>query len=243
MKTKAIIQARVGSTRLKSKILKPLKNKPMICHIIDRIIMCKNIDLIILATSENNENNVLIDLINKNYKHINIIRGNEKNVLQRFFISEKKYPTDYTVRVTGDNPFISYEYIDKLIEFTIKNKLDYSNIQNLPLGMGAEIYKSDKLIKFYNDSLPDYCKEHVTPYFYEHPEKYKIKKYSPDIQTKNFRLTVDTKQDFKVAQNIYNALYINKPIPTNQILNYCNNNIQLFDFNKNIKQKSYKESE
>jgi spore coat polysaccharide biosynthesis protein SpsF len=241
MKIKAVVQARMGSTRLPKKIMTDICGKPLISHIIEILKTVKKISEIIIASSVEQDNDILENFININYNNIPVIRGDENNVLSRFYLCEKKFKSYYTLRITGDNPLLSYELAENLIEHALKNDTDYSAVSSSITGIGCEIYKSNELINFYSENLPEYCKEHVTPYFYEHPEKYKISNYVPDLPEKSYRLTIDTEQDLKVIKKIFSSIYRNKPVKLDELLEFCNNNETIFLVNKDIKQKHYKE--
>jgi len=237
----------MGSTRLPGKSMMDLAGKPLIHIVIERLLACKNLDLIILATSNLPANDSLAFYVSSKLE-IPVIRGDDTDVLSRFANAEEKYQTDYSVRVTADNPFISFEYIDKLIDFAQSGNLDYCNIDGLPLGLGAEIYKSAKLLEFSKiRDIEWYCREHTTPYFYEHPELYKIHRLRIDANAtgltheiiERMRLTIDTDADLEVAKIIYSDLYTGAPIPTTAILNYCAMNLHIFNINSDIKQRHY----
>lgn len=238
---KAVVQARMGSSRLKNKTMRPLKGICMIEHLFRRISACPVIDEIILATSEKKENDELAaHLLSRGFK---VIRGDENDVLSRYIEAEKKFPTQYTFRITGDNPLIAFEYLEELALFAETENLDYTSLACLPLGMGFELYKSEILLSFEKLNLEWYCREHVTPYFYENPQKFAIKNFFvDDLPRINARLTVDTEEDFNLINKIYEDLYENdKPIPTEKILKYCIENPDLLLQNTHIEQKKYNE--
>jgi len=237
---KAVIQARMGSTRLKGKSLYNFSGKPLLQIIIDRLRLCKNLDKIIVATSNNSEDDKIFELCQS--LNIDTVRGSIDDVLSRYVIADTLYFSDYTVRATGDNPFISFEHIDKLIEFAVTLNLDYSAIQGLPLGMAAEIYKSQLSKVIYNaENIKSYHKEHVTPYFYENPVKFNIQYLKIDCPNK-FRLTVDCEEDAEIIKQMINDLNeIQTPATFEKIINYCLANQTLFEKNKNIIQRIYNE--
>ncbi len=239
-KVKAVIQARMGSTRLKNKTMSIINDKPMIYYLVERLKQCKNIYKIILATSENIEDDILAEYIKS--LDISVVRGSSENVLSRYITAEELFPSEYTMRITGDNPFIAYEFIDEFIEFVILKDIDYSSITGLPIGLGAEIYKSKRILEFDILSMKWYCKEHVTPYFYENPDKYNIENYNiKNISNISARLTVDTKEDLIVIKKIFEKLYAGNPISTMEIINFCINNKDILLGNAKIKQRKYDE--
>ncbi|MBP7654615.1 hypothetical protein KA977_14425 [Candidatus Dependentiae bacterium] len=238
---KAIVQARMGSTRLKNKSIIDFNGKPLITVIFSRLKLAKKINLIVLATSVNKEDDILAEYAENS--GIKVIRGDAENVLSRFIEAEKKYFSDLSLRITGDNPLIAFDYLDNFIDFTIDNNLDYSSIKGLPLGLGAEIYVSKKLLEFYNENLEWYYKEHVTPYFYKNEKIYKIRHFNINYQWNDVRLTVDTKEDYIVVSKIYTELYnhLNREPSTNEIIDFCRKNEELTKLNSEIHQRKFDE--
>ena len=123
MKTVAIIQARMESTRLPGKVLMNLCGKPVLWHIVDRLKKCKNLDEIVIATSTKKSDDKIIKFTKK-YK-IKSFRGSEGNVLKRYIEAGRVFKTDYILRVTGDAPLIEPRTIDRLISIVKKNKADF----------------------------------------------------------------------------------------------------------------------
>ena len=143
-----IIQARTDSVRLPGKTLLNLGNKTVFQYQIERLKKSKKIDSLILATTKKKIDDKLCTIA-KN-KHIKIFRGDEKNVLKRYYLSAKKYKSSVIVRVTADCPFIDVKYIDELIQIFIKNKYDYMTnlyFDYLPDGFHCEIFNFETLSK------------------------------------------------------------------------------------------------
>lgn len=205
--TTAIIQARLGSTRLPGKVLMNLNGKPLIQRIINRLHYCKQIDNIVLATTTNTIDDNLVEWCKKNY--IPCFRGDEKNVLKRYFDAATAYNADIIVRITADDPFKDPKIIDSVIDMLKNNKLDFA-FNNSPLsfpeGLDTEVFTYLALKKAYEANTTDFEKEHVTQYFYHNPNKFRMKNFAYEKDISFMRLTVDTKQDFDLAEKIYEDL-------------------------------------
>ena len=202
--TTAIIQARLGSTRLPGKVLRDLNGKPLIQHIINRLKYCKAIDKIILATTTNPIDNKLIDWCNNN--NVVYFRGDENNVLKRYYDAATLFKVDSIVRVTADDPFKDPEVIDSVINLLLKEKLDFAfnnNPPSFPEGLDTEVFTYKAIKRAYEADTTDFEKEHVTQYFYHNPKIFKMKNYSYKKDISYMRLTVDTEQDFELAKKIY----------------------------------------
>jgi len=195
-----IIQARMGSTRLPGKVLKEIGNKTLLGHIIYRLTYLKHDVEIIVATSQNSKDDKIIDFCVKN--NIKYFRGDETNVLERYYLCAQQYCFENIVRLTADNPFVDIEELDKLIDVHIRNRLDFTNsFSVLPVGIGVEIFTFKSLEEsFYMGKMPHHL-EHVDEYMLENSNIFKTKVINP-TESKNrpdIRLTVDTEEDYKKA--------------------------------------------
>lgn len=195
-----IIQARMGSNRLPGKVLKKLDGKNLLEHIIFKLSKLESKVDIIIATSDLVRDDEIESFCKEN--KIKCFRGSENNVLQRYYFCAKQNSYEHIVRLTGDNPFIDIEELDKLIRMHIKSESDYSYSYNtLPKGVGAEVFSFDALKKSYELGKKPNHKEHVNEYIQENKELFKTKelkidgvKNRPDVN-----LSVDTKEDFDRA--------------------------------------------
>ena len=146
-KYSVIIQARLGSARFPNKMIKKIGNKTIIEILIERIKRSKRINKIILATTKNKRDDKLEIISKKN--GISCFRGNEENVLERFFKTSRKFKSDFFIRICGDCPLLDIRIIDQLIIQNEKKEYEYlSNINppTFPDGFDVEIF-SQKILK------------------------------------------------------------------------------------------------
>ncbi len=236
-----IIQARISSKRFPGKVMKKIMNKPMIYRIFERVNLCKKIDVIIVSIPKNKSDNVLYQLL-KNSK-INVFRGSEPNLLDRYYRTAVKYKLDYIVRLPADNPLPDYKQIDKLIHFHMKLK-NNSNIFSTNLqpieksnyidGIGAEIFSFKMLEKLVQNKNLQQSKEHISLNFYNFTKKKLINKkhfrvcypIAPkSISYPNIILDVNYEKQFKFIKKIYENLYSKKKIfLTKDIIKYLKKN-------------------
>ena len=238
-----IMQARTGSTRLPEKILKKLNNKTVLEHDIERVLKSKTIDKLVIATTRNKNDDIIVDIA-KNYS-IGFFRGSENNVLSRYYNAAKKYNANIVIRITSDCPLIDPEIIDDMVNEFVKinnfEKLDYlSNkiIMTYPRGLDVEVFSFEALEKTFLEATKKYEKEHVTPYIYLNQNIFIVKNYENDIDYSMFRWTLDTEEDFLLIKTIYDHLYIeHSTFLFKDILKYVIDNPEISKINEHIRQK------
>ena len=230
-KVGAIIQARLNSSRLKAKALLPLPINSK-TSILDQVIASsqgiKGLRNVILATSINNEDDILFESVN-----IPVYRGSEKNVLERFYEAAKKYKLNHVLRLTGDNPILLKNHVEKVIEIHLRNKNDFTFSVGLPLGCNIELISFDCL-KLSNElSSEKYHQEHVTSFAYENANKFKLEQIqikAPKIN--HLRLTIDYASDYALL-NILFTLSGGSSIDETELERVVNDYYWLVEVNKN----------
>lgn len=205
----AIIQARMGSTRLPGKTLVEICGKPLLEHIVERVRYSRLIKEIVVATTTKQEDNVIIDLCTK--MRVKSFRGSEDDVLDRFYQCVKRFEADIIVRITADDPFKDPEVIDKAIEAILDNdKLNYvSNTirPTYPEGIDVEVFTFGTLEKAWKEAREPTEREHVTPYIWNNPDIFKVLNMENDVDLSYMRWTLDTKEDLEFTRAIYKRLY------------------------------------
>ncbi len=234
-KVLAIVQARLGSTRLPGKVLKKINGKPLIEILLHRLSKSKKLDKIILATSKKEENDILVSFVEK--LGFNTYRGSEKDVLSRYYNAAKLYNPTLVVRVTGDCPIIDPSLVDDVVRFFEKNNLEYASNANPPTypdGLDVEIftYKALKEANKFANTMHE--REHVTPYIKSN-ENYKIANFSNKIDYSNERWTVDEPEDLILINNIFNHFKPNLDFSWKDVLKLRISNEEIFKINMEIK--------
>ena len=211
-----ITQARTGSSRLPGKILKTVNGSSLLDIHLSRIKKTKCVDLIIVATTDKEEDDIVTIVAQKN--KVEFFRGSETNVLDRFYQSCKDLNAKYIVRVTSDCPLIDPILIDSVINKTIKDNLDYCSnvlVERFPDGQDVEVFKFNALEKAWKNAVLDHEKEHVTPYIinnssFKNGELFKSNSFYSDFNYNEVRLTVDEQNDFLVMEKIIQECGVNK---------------------------------
>ncbi|OHA67370.1 MAG: hypothetical protein A3C04_01805 [Candidatus Wildermuthbacteria bacterium RIFCSPHIGHO2_02_FULL_45_25] len=244
MSVHVIIQARMTSQRLPGKVLENIEGMPMLWHVVNRVTYAKHVDKVILAIPDNTENDILEKTSEKYAWHY--VRGNEENVLMRFYETFKAFPSDVIVRITADCPLIDPQVLDMMLEAHFQGEVDYtanSNKRTFPRGLDIEIFNADVLKRANTHAQKAYEREHVTPYIYEHPEIFTLQDIEApkDLQRPDIRLTVDTKEDLLLVREIYKHLYKEGEIfLTKEVINLFIANPYLLKINAMIEQKKLK---
>jgi len=205
LKTGVVILARLSSKRLPGKALMEVKEKKILTYIIERLDKVVPRTDIILATSIEKEDDLLVEFAKQ--EAINCYRGDMDNVAERFYDAATLFKWDYAVRINGDNVFVDTEVLRKMLEITDENKYDFiSNVKGrtFPKGMSIEIVK----LSHYKELLPEInrnasYREHVMLYMYENEKQNYHFVINTDIpQAAGIQLALDTTEDFERTKKI-----------------------------------------
>jgi len=208
----AILQARVSSSRLPGKVLKPLLGRPVLDLQIERVLRARRIDKLVVATSTGEDDEAIASLC----KDLGVVcfRGALEDVLDRFYqAAQQQHPTT-VVRLTGDCPLTGPEVIDGCIDFFGAGQFDYvSNAiePSFPDGLDVEVMRFDCLEQAWREARLPSEREHVTPFIHSHPERYRIGHFRNDRDLSHLRWTVDEPEDLELVRAIYEALYQDNP--------------------------------
>lgn len=241
MKTVIIVQSRMTSTRLPGKILKPVLGKPLLEYQIERLKKITAADEIVIATTTNREDEVIVDLCNK--LAISCYRGSETDVLARYYEAAVKHQADIVVRITSDCPVVDPEVCQHAIDYFLSQpKYNYIRLEHYPRGLDAEIFSFNVLADCFRKATLQPDREHVTPFIYRHPEDYRIKRLYCSTNYSHHRWTVDTPEDFELIKKIIEAVYPIKPsFSFIDILNILEKNPDWYFINAGVRQKQYGE--
>jgi len=212
MTTNIILQARMSSSRLPNKVLKPLLGKAMLAHQLDRLQRTKLVDNIIVATSNETNDDAIAQLCDE--LNINCFRGSLDDVLDRYYQASQQFPSEHIVRITGDCPLIDPAVIDEVIALHQVQGSDYtSNCQpaTFPDGLDVEVFTRSALSLAWQQAKKPSEREHVTAYIRNNSESFKQVNYSHHVNLSHYRWTVDEPEDFELIDKIYQNLYPKKP--------------------------------
>ncbi|HHV71415.1 MAG TPA: NTP transferase domain-containing protein [Clostridia bacterium] len=244
-KTVAIIQARMGSTRLPGKVMLDLCGKTVLEHVIERVKRVKNIDQIVIATTELERDDLIVKEAEKCW--VGYYRGSEDDVLRRYYYAAKENQAEIVVRITSDCPLIDPNITNEIIEFYKTH--DYDLVTNAgidekertyPRGLDTEVFSFEILEEAFLKADQPYQREHVTPYIYENCKN--IYYYKNDVDYSQYRWTLDTEEDYKLIETIYKYLYPqNTDFAFDDILKIIKKYPHLAKINAHVEQKKVKE--
>jgi spore coat polysaccharide biosynthesis protein SpsF len=237
----AIVQARMGSTRLPGKVLRTIAGKPLLWHVVHRLRACHSLHTIAVATTTNEADNQIVDFCRG--ENVTCIRGPEDNVLSRFSLAAGRTKADIIVRVSSDAPFVDAGFIDHLVESLIEQDGDYVMLEpgELCAHEGVDPFSRRALDRLMQE-VPDdpVAREHVTGYFKLHPQFVRIvhARCFPELKHNATRLTIDTPDDLAFIETLYDRLHANAgEASLSDLLVLLEKEPALKEMNAHVKQK------
>lgn len=204
MKTVALIQARMSSTRLPGKVLLDIGGQPMLLHVIHRAKLAGSVDLVAVVTSRREDDDPIERLCNK--KGIPCFRGSLDDVLDRYYQAACHFQADAVVRLTADCPLLDPKIIDRVVQTFRQGEFDYvSNALECtyPDGLDAEIFRFTALERAWKEARLKSEREHVTAYIHKHPEVFRLGSVTHEEDLSALRWTVDTPRDLEFVRTVY----------------------------------------
>jgi len=203
----AVIQARIGSTRLPGKVLKPILDMPMLWYVIQRVQKARLIDKIVIATSTLSQDDSIMSLCQD--AGWLCVRGSESDVLARYHQAAIEHDASSIVRITSDCPLIDPQVMDYVISayLSAAPSVDYTcNFLNrtYPRGLDTEIFSREALIRCHQQADTPQAREHVTYHIYQHPEQFSLLSATNPVDYSDHRWTVDTPEDMEFVRTVYN---------------------------------------
>jgi len=206
-KVVGIIQARMGSTRFPNKVLMEIAGRPMLWHVVNRVRQAKLLGEVIVATSWESSDDVIATFCEQ--EGILYFRGSEEDVLDRYYQAAKWIGADVIARITADCPLIDSQIIDRVIEHYLNGDFDYASNTHPPTypdGIDVEVFSFNALEKDWEEARWLSEREHVTPYIWKNPDKFKLSNVENDEDLSSLRWSVDEPQDLEFMRAVYNRL-------------------------------------
>jgi spore coat polysaccharide biosynthesis protein SpsF (cytidylyltransferase family) len=206
----ALIQARMGSSRLPGKVLAEIEGRPMLLHIVDRLLAANGPDLVGVATSDQESDSPIRALAEEH--DIPVFAGSEDDVVDRFLRAARHFDAEAVVRVTGDSPFVDPEVVDRLVSAYRTRGEMVACVSNhdppsYPLGLDAEIYPTATFDRLWNDITDPFWRDWFAIYMRKRPAKFPILNVGYREDLSHIRLTVDYPADLRLARELYRRLF------------------------------------
>lgn len=201
----AIVQARMSSSRLPGKVLADVAGKPLLERVIERVQACKHVDRVVVATSTSSSDDLIAMWCN-NYG-VNIYRGSEKDVLDRFWQCAKLYQSEFIVRVTADDPLKDPQIISEAVQLCASGS-DIAYASNTlepsyPEGLDIEVVRYWALQQAAAEAKLPSEREHVFPYIWKQPERFSIRSFAMHPNLSHWSWTVDVPADLEFVRSVF----------------------------------------
>jgi spore coat polysaccharide biosynthesis protein SpsF len=243
--TVAIVQARMGSTRLPGKVLEDLCGETVLGRVIERVAACERIDDVVVATTDlSRDDAVAREAARRGAK---VFRGSEEDVLGRYFGAATKFSAEVVVRVTADSPLFDPELLSEMLKrfFELQSRdtpVDYlsnTRTRSYPVGLGAEIFTCDALERAAREATDPYDREHVTPYLYREPGRFRVHAYVGEVDLSQHRWTLDTPEDLRFVRAVYSTLTdAGTDVTTQSVLDLLRAHPELAALNAHVQQRA-----
>ncbi len=240
MEVVAIIQARMGSTRLPGKVLRDIGGRTMLARVVRRAARATRLDGLVVATTTESRDDVIVE----ECKCLEVpwFRGSANDVLNRYHQIAQARDIPAVVRITSDCPLIDPEVIDEIVHVFLGGGWDYvSNTlepRSFPLGLDVEVFTFAALRRAWEEDDNRAWREHVTPYLYRHPDLFRLKGVRPDEDFSDMRWTVDTAQDLELVRRIYAGFDGDDHFTWREVLALLKNHPEWIAINRDVPQKT-----
>jgi spore coat polysaccharide biosynthesis protein SpsF len=242
MRIVAIIQARMESTRLPGKVLEDLEGETVLARVVNRLRRARLIDELLVATTDRLADDAIVAECRS--CSVPVCRGDQDDVLDRYFRAAQLAKAEIVVRITSDCPLIDPEITDETIAAFLEACPDYASnglVRTYPRGLDTEVMSVDALARAWREARKPYEREHVTPYIYEHPAEFRILSVTGDADYSRYRWTVDTPQDLEFVRAIYSRFRDNATFLWRDVLDLVDWEPGLIELNSSVMQKTLHE--
>jgi spore coat polysaccharide biosynthesis protein SpsF len=212
----AILQARVSATRLPGKVLMPVLGRPILSYNIERIRRAKTVKRVIVATTENREDDAIQRLCES--ESVPVFRGSEADVLDRIYRCMKLFGMERCAKLTADNPLVDPAVIDQVIGFDLARAGDYDYVSNnhpptWQDGQEVEVFNASALEAAWLEATQPFQREHVTPFIWDQPERFRLGNVAraEDRWYRDYRWTLDYPEDYAFVKAVFETLYPARP--------------------------------
>lgn len=240
MRVVAIIQARMGSTRLPGKVLLDLAGEPTLARVVNRTLRAQTLDEVVVATTVQPADDAIARLCAE--RGWRCFRGSENDVLDRYYHAAIAHQADIVVRITSDCPLIKPEIVDRVVHEFLGSQpeIDYAcntlPHRTFPKGLDTEVMRFDVLEQAWAKDDNPAWREHVTPYMRRNPHLFRVHGIMNDADFSHMRWTVDTPEDLAFVRRIYGHFRHDR-FSWQEVLAVLEQHPQWLEINRHVKQK------
>lgn len=247
-KVVAIIQARMAASRLPGKVLKTLGHQPVLAWMLARTRRAQLVDEVVVATTTDPSDDPVAEYCQQH--GVAFTRGSMQDVLDRYYQAAKAFHADVIVRLTADCPFIDPNLLDDNLRTFLQaepkldfaaNRLPPPYRRTIPIGLDAEYCWFEGLETIWREALGKHQREHVMPYFYEHPDRFRILHMTHEPDLGDLRWTVDTPEDLELLRRIVSYFPDRDDFSWQEVLDLVQQHPELGQINANTRHKDYRE--
>jgi spore coat polysaccharide biosynthesis protein SpsF len=242
----AIVQARMGSSRLPGKVLLDIGGETMLYRVLVRARRAQFVGQVVVATTTDPSDNP-VEAFCKS-KGFPCFRGDPFDVLDRYYQAARLYGGSTIVRLTADCPLIDPAEIDRTVQAFFRAEVDFAANRlpppmkrTTPVGMDTEVVSFKALSLAWQNAEEKYSREHVMPYLYEVPGRFKILLVDHEPDLSHIRLTVDTPEDLELVRKIYHHFNNSDDFLLTEMIDFLNDSPELLDINANVTHKGYQD--
>jgi spore coat polysaccharide biosynthesis protein SpsF len=232
----------MGSTRLPGKVLNDLGGETVLARVVHRTRRARLVDEVVVATSTEPADDAIFHECE--FLSVACFRGDEMDVLDRYYRAAQKFSADAIVRITADCPLIDPELIDTTVRAFLAEKPDYATnalIVTYPRGLDVEVFTSDALALAWRYSKETFQRHHVTPYLYEIFGRFKVVSLTADRDYSSCRWSVDTAEDLELIRAIYSHFGERDNFGWREVLRLMESQPKLAELNSHVRQKTLQE--
>ncbi len=244
MRPTAIIQARCDSTRLPGKVLLPLRERPMLWHVVQRVRTAPGVEEVVVATSDRDADAPIRDFCRAH--DVRCFSGSKDDVLDRFYRCATEYGANPILRITADCPLIDPILIGRVLQCFRAGGYDHFGLAagagavhmgdgRFPDGLDVECFSLQALEEAWKSASSEVDREHVTPFIWKNPKRFELGVLLADRDYSQFRWTVDNPEDLEVVGRIYAALYDDRrPFGMTDILTFLEEHPEVAEHNRHL---------
>lgn len=234
----AIIQARLGSTRLPGKALLSICGTTILDLVVEKALAAGLFSKVIVATTNRGEDRLIGHHLESYGDRISVFCGNAENVLLRFVEVLNLYPAQTVVRLTGDNPWLDLGILRQTVALHRTRGHGYTAVSGAPVGTTGEVIEARHLYSSLEQTQDPSHLEHVTTYIKAHPQVFDVGWLQSPVAESGVRLTVDAAEDFILSEKIMSALGTGLETDISAVLSYLAAHPELADINAHVEQKT-----